>query len=473
MSDEALTGVSTAPAAEAAAAGAPPERAGRGSGDVIRGLSRVIRTSALYGVEHPVTVQTLNDVHSLVTGLLVERSALRLVIHEGMFFVDDVLLLEESLQLYSLLMELRAREMLVVELRHGVEAWEIGRLAELLNTGSGAVVKTGAAALLAQHEVRQIVVGGTVTAPGHTAPVRFDPRNAYRAALRAVEELNYQGSRDLPLALHKGRLIVASFVDIVARDDVALMGMTALRNHDEETCHHSVNVGILSLLIGFHLGLDRSLLSTLGLAALLHDIGKVRIPREVLTKPGRLTPEEQQVVRRHAVLGAHLLRNLSGQARLAMLAAFEHHANYDLSGYPAITTKRVPHLVSRVVQIADYFDAMTSARRPYRRALLPSEAIREIGRGIGTLYDPVLARVFIQVMGLYPVGSVVELDTGALGVVVRPGERDVARPVVRVLKDHLWETVPPYQVALETQPARRVLRVLDPDDVGISEADTR
>jgi putative nucleotidyltransferase with HDIG domain len=473
MSDEALTGATTGVTVTPPAAAGAEERPGRGPGDVIRGLSRIIRTSALYGVDHPVTVQTLGDVHELVTALLVERSALRLVLHEGMFFLDDVLLLEESLQLYSLLMEMRAREMLVVEFRHGVEAWEIGRLAELMNLGSGAVLKTGAAALLAEHGVREIVVGGTVTAPGRGAPVRFDSRNAYRAALRAVGELNYQGSRDLPLALHKGRLIVASFIDIITRDQVALMGMTALRNHDEETCHHSVNVGILSLLIGFQLGLDRSLLSTLGLAALLHDIGKVRIPREVLTKPGRLTPEEQQIVHRHAVLGAHLLRNLSGQARLAILAAFEHHANYDLSGYPAITTKRVPHLISRIVQIADYFDAMTSARRPYRRALLPSEAIRDIGRGIGTIYDPVLARVFIHVMGLYPVGSVVELDTGVLGVVVRPGERDASRPVVRVLRDHLWETVPPYQVALETQPERRVLRVLDPDDVGISEADTR
>jgi putative nucleotidyltransferase with HDIG domain len=473
MSDDVPAGVTTAAAAAPPPAVEAPERPGRGPGDVIRGLSRIIRTSALYGADHPVTVQTLNDVHALVTLLLAEKPALRLVIHEGMFFLDDALLLEESLQLYSLLIEMRAREVLVVEFRPGVEAWEIGRLAELMNLGSGAVAKTGAPALLAQYGVRQIVVGGTVTAPGQAAPVRFDPRNAYRAALRAVGELNYQGSRDLPLALHKGRLIVASFIDIVARDQVALMGMTALRNHDEETCHHSVNVGILSLLMGFQIGLDRSLLSTLGLAALLHDIGKVRIPREVLTKPGRLTPEEQQTVRRHAVLGAHLLRNLSGQARLAILAAFEHHANYDLSGYPAITAKRVPHLLSRIVQIADYFDAMTSARRPYRRALLPSEAIREIGKGAGTLYDPVLARVFIQVMGLYPVGSVVELDTGALGVVVRPGERDVARPVVRVLRNHLWETVPPYQVVLDTQPERRVLRVLDPDDVGITEAEAR
>jgi putative nucleotidyltransferase with HDIG domain len=286
-----------------------------------------------------------------------------------------------------------------------------------------------------------------------------------------MEELNYQGSRTLPLALHKARLIVTSLIDIVARDRVALMGVAALRSHDEETCHHSVNVGILSLLLGAQVGLDRAMLSTLGLAALLHDIGKVRIPRDVLTKPGRLTADEQRIVRRHTVLGAHLLRNLSGQARLAMLAAFEHHANYDLSGYPAITTKRVPHLLSRIIQITDYFDAITSARRPYRRALLPSEAIREIARGIGTTYDPVMARAFIRAMGLYPVGSVVELDSGVLGAVVRPGGQDIARPTVRVVRNQRWETIPPYHVELESERDAHILRALDPTDVGFSAAD--
>jgi putative nucleotidyltransferase with HDIG domain len=450
----------------------PPARpAPRRPGDLLRGLARIVRTVALYGPEHPVTVETLADVHALLTYLLASRSALRLVIYEDTFFADDVLLLEESLQLYSLLTEMRAREMLVVEFHPGVESWEIGRLADLLNLGSAAVLKEGAAAYLSQHGVQHILVGGMVSVPARPTTLRFEPRDAYRAGLRAVEELNYQGSRNLPLALHKARLIVTAFVDILTRDRVALMGVAALRNHDEETCHHSVNVGILSLLLGFQLGLDRSMLSTLGLAALLHDIGKVRIPREVLTKPGRLTAEEQHIVRRHTVLGAHLLRNLSGQARLAMMTAFEHHANYDLSGYPTITTKRLPNLLSRIVQITDYFDAMTSARRPYRRAMLPSEAIRAIARGIGTVYDPVLAKAFVNVMGAYPVGSVVELDSGVLGAVVRPGEQDVNRPAVRVLRNHLWETVPPYIVELEAQRDRRILRALDPTDVGLSPAD--
>lgn len=456
----------------AAGAAAGTERAGtHRPGDLLRGLSRIMRTSALYGAGHPVTAQALAEVHHLLVGLLAERPVLRLVIYEDAFFADDVLLLEESLQLHSLMLEMRVREILVAEFHPGVEPWEMGRLVEVLNLGSGAVVKAGASALLRQHEVRHIIVGSTVSAPPRAARFRYEPKDAYRAGLRAIEELNYQGSRNLTLALHKARLVIASFIDIITRDAVALMGMTALRNHDEETCHHSVNVGILSLLVGFRLGMDRTLLSALGLAALLHDIGKVRIPREVLTKPGRLTPEEQRVVRRHAVLGAHLLRNLSGPSRLALLAAFEHHANYDLSGYPAITTKRRPHLVSRIVQIADYFDAMTSARRPYRRALLPSEAIREVARGAGSTYDPFLARVFTQVMGLYPVGSLVELDTGALAVVVRPGQSALDRPDVRVVRNHRWEAVPPQIIGLEAQRERSIRRALDPVDVGLTAAE--
>jgi HD-GYP domain-containing protein (c-di-GMP phosphodiesterase class II) len=136
----------------------------------------------------------------------------------------------------------------------------------------------------------------------------------------------------------------------------------------------------------------------LGHAGLLPDIGKIRIPRDLLARPGKLSQAEEEIVRRHTVYGARILRELPGLLRLAMVVAFEHHANYNLSGYPQITVKEVPHLLSRIVQVADIFDATTSSRRAYRRPKRLGEALKVILDGAGTIFDPVLAKLSVRVL---------------------------------------------------------------------------
>jgi HD-GYP domain-containing protein (c-di-GMP phosphodiesterase class II) len=212
------------------------------------------------------------------------------------------------------------------------------------------------------------------------------------------------------------------------------------------------------------------LTSTLGLAALLHDIGKVRVPLEILTKPGKLTADEHEIMRRHPVYGAHLLRNLAGQNKLAMVVAFEHHANYDLSGYPQITTKNHPHLLARIVQVADAFDAATTSRRAYRKPATPEYAMSMVLGGAGTVFDPVVPAVLVRVLGVYPVGTVVELNTGDLGVVRRPGARDVTRPTVGVVRTGDGESDAPYEINLEDDGAPCIVRSRDPVDVGVDVA---
>ena len=463
---------SAAPAAHVPS-GPNPDGIGRSRahkpGDILRALSRARRTVALYDANHPMVSQTLGEAHQVIEHFLAARASLRLFIHDDTFFLENTVLLEESLQLYSFLESLKEREIGSIELRAGLEPWEVGRFVEVLNLRAPEVHRQGGAtAHLEQHNVRHISVGRIQPLPpGQRAIVKREPRDAYRAGLRAMDELNFQASRELPLELHKARVIVSSLIDIVAHDKVALMAMSALKNYDEDTCHHSVNVSILSLLMGLKLGLDRTTMTTLGLSALLHDIGKMRIPREILTKAGTLTAEEREVIRRHTLYGARLLRDLPHPARLAMVVAFEHHANCDLSGYPRITTKTHTHLLSRFVQIADFFDAATSSRRIYRRPMLPHDAMRFVLEGVGQTFDPVLARVFIEVMGVYPVGSVVELDTGELAVVIHPGERKVARPAVSVFKDRSGMSVTAYRVSLESQRELHIVRALDPVDVGV------
>jgi putative nucleotidyltransferase with HDIG domain len=395
-------------------------------GEILRLLSRVWRNAALYGADHRVVLTALGDLHEALQGPLSSRPSIRLFIHEDTFFVDGMVLLEESLQLFSLLRAFKARKIGALQLDAGVEPGELAHLIDVLNLKVDELERRGGAeAYLGERGVRHIKVGsaaggaagsgplsmgpamdsgggggqsggGREVRPGEAKTRKVDPQNAYRAGLRVMGDLSSRAAMDLPLNLGKAQVVIDYFIDILNDDSAALLGIATLKNYDEDTYHHSVNVCILSLLIGSQLNLDRTFLVTVGLAALLHDIGKVRVPRNIITKPSGLTPEEQEIVRRHTIYGAHILRELPGLSRLAMVVAFEHHAQYDLSGYPQVTMKEFPHLITRIVWVADCFDAMTSSRRAYRRPKSPEQALKEILDGAGTTYDPVVAKLFCR-----------------------------------------------------------------------------
>lgn len=438
-------------------------------GDLLVALARAQRTLGLYGPGHPVTARTLEETFAVVEALAAGRPALRLVIHEDTFFLGRQLLLEESLRLSGLLADLQERQIGLVEFHAGVEPNEVRRLVEILAMRPAELQRAGgAAAALLAAQVRHITVASPRPMQARERDeYRVEPRDVYRAGLRVVDDLYYQASRDLPLDLRKSSMVVSSLLDAMTQDRAGLLGVAALRLYDEATAHHAVNVAVLSLLVGLHLRLDRPLLNTLGLAALLHDVGKVRLPREIVTTSEPLTGDAQEALRRHPLYGALLLRNLPGLSRLAMVVAFEHHANYNLSGYPSLTARDHPHPVTRVVALADFYDAATASADPRARPLLPHDAMRLILDQAGRAFDPALARVFVQVLGLYPVGSLVTLESGESALVVRPGEREAERPVVRIVRAAGGASVDPYDVALENAPEHRIAGALDPREAGV------
>jgi putative nucleotidyltransferase with HDIG domain len=441
-------------------------------GEILRGLSRARRTAALYGTAHPVARQTLGEVHAAITEFLTDRHSVRFFMHEETFFAGKTVLLEESLRLPSLLADLREREIGMIELQEGIDLTELSRLVEILAASPEELRRHGgAAAALALHDVRHVRLAAVrAMSPDEEAGLRVDPRDVYRAGLRMIDDLHFQAARDLPLDMKKASLVVSSMIEVMADDKAALQGLAVLKHYDESALHHSVNVTILALLIGVQSRLERPQLMTLGLGALLHDIGKVRIPREILTKPAKLTDDELAIVRRHTLFGAHLLRNLAGPSRLAMIVAFEHHANFNLSGYPRLSMKSAPHPLSRIVQIAEFYDAATHSRRADHRPMLPAEAMTFVASRAGEIFDPDAAHVFVRAVGRYPVGSVVELDSGELAVVLRPSERDPSRPVVKVVQDLAGDPVPARTVHLDESTQVRVVRSIDPTETSIDVA---
>jgi putative nucleotidyltransferase with HDIG domain len=209
-----------------------------------------------------------------------------------------------------------------------------------------------------------------------------------------------------------------------------------------------VNVSILTMGQARALGIDGPLLREFGLSALMHDIGKVRTPLEVLNKPDKLTDAEFTIMKRHTVDGAEILRTTPDMPTLAPVVAFEHHLRLDGTGYPLGITRPTLNVGTMLCSIADVYDAMRS-QRAYQQAF-PSDRILEVmKRNDGTQFDQHLVRRFVQLIGIYPVGNLVRLSTGEVAVVLKVNAADPQRPQVRVLIDREGKRLAlPYDLSL-------------------------
>jgi putative nucleotidyltransferase with HDIG domain len=230
--------------------------------------------------------------------------------------------------------------------------------------------------------------------------------------------------------------VARSMIDVlaqaVAQNRTALLALTTLKNYDNYTFTHMVNVSILTMGQGRGLGIDGSLLREFGLAALMHDIGKVRTPIEILNKPDKLTDAEFTIMKRHVVDGAEILRMTPDVPALAPVVAFEHHLRTDGSGYPVGVTRPALNIGTMLCSIADVYDAMRSQRN-YQQSFPTDRILAVLKRNDGQQFDQHLVRRFVQLIGIYPVGNIVRLNTGEVAVVMHIYAPDPYRPHVRVL----------------------------------------
>jgi hypothetical protein len=232
------------------------------------------------------------------------------------------------------------------------------------------------------------------------------------------------------------------------------------------------------MALGQRLGLPRAELSQLGVAAMFHDMGKTRIPKRVLWKPGRFDANEWKIMHRHPLSGARELLQYGGMSDLAirvMLVSAEHHLRFDGSGYPKLGDDWQQGLFSRIVTICDCFDAMTASRVYMKRPFTPDGVVRYMMENSGRMFDPDLLRVFVGLVGLYPVGSMVRLESGEFGVVLEPvsNPKQVDRPRVRILVlDESGKLTPAEDRDLsagsDVDPRHRIRAGCHPLDHGIS-----
>ncbi|UCF78027.1 MAG: HD domain-containing protein [Candidatus Eiseniibacteriota bacterium] len=263
-------------------------------------------------------------------------------------------------------------------------------------------------------------------------------KKTYHNTIKIVKQIMHSASHFEAVKLRRAKRAVQSIVDSILHDESFLLSLATIKSHDEYTFNHCVNVCIYSVALGQRLGLSKSRLGQLGMAALFHDLGKVEIPWDILNKPEGLNREEWELVKAHTVHGTRLLAKLcrlDEQSLRAIVVAYEHHVNFDLTGYPAVRKDRTIDLFSKIVRITDAFDAMTTSRIYRMIPRNPHDSVLFLVREGGKSFDPHLVRVFVSMTGIYPVGTVLELDTGESAVVVKPSRdaSDIARPSVSII----------------------------------------
>jgi HD-GYP domain-containing protein (c-di-GMP phosphodiesterase class II) len=223
--------------------------------------------------------------------------------------------------------------------------------------------------------------------------------------------------------VRKLKRLAQNAVSLVMEDESILLGLTTIKHYDEYTFNHSVNVSIYAMAIGKRLGFSRKTLTELAITALLHDVGKSRIPIEVLNKPGPLDGPEWGLMKTHPLVGVEIVLNLKqlGEINPKMVVGiFDHHLKPDLSGYPKLFRKKGVSLFGRIIQIADSYDAMTTPRTYKKIPFTPEQAMALLLRERGVHYDPLLLKIFIGLVGIYPIGSLVLLTTREIGIVYKP-----------------------------------------------------
>ena len=435
--------------------------------ELLRRFAATLRSAQLYSKGHPIIARNLESLatalqllHSLQPSIVVGLVADEVI-------VDDMPMAKAD-TMGPLVRRLQTAGVERITLDRGVTMEELLTFVDAFTSveQDHAIDRPSAFPTMTHVRVGRVTVGqraeGSAT---DMATIRRLYNDAVSAANTVYDSALTEGKPDVSIA----RTMIDGLAQAVAHNRTALLALTTLKNYDNYTFTHMVNVSVLTMGQARGLGLDGPLLREFGLAALMHDIGKVRTPIDILNKPDRLDEKEFAIMKRHTLDGAEILRQTPDVPTLAPVVAFEHHLRMDGSGYPSGVTRTSLNVGTMLCSIADVYDAMRS-QRGYQQSFPTDRILEVLKRNDGRHFDQNLVRRFVQLIGIYPVGTIVRLDTGEVGVVQRVYAPDPYRPHVRVLVGREGARLElPYDVSLwETTDNPRlpksIVAPLDPAD---------
>ncbi|MFZ5906859.1 MAG: HD-GYP domain-containing protein [Nitrospirota bacterium] len=450
--------------------------------DIINQLSVILRTAQIHDPSN-IAVVTAIERFLLLMGLITQsESQIKLELVGEFFYLNDTRVrypLEYLLNFDYLIREFKKREVGKVIFMDGLESKDVQVfLKGFIAAGFSDAPYDTFSAVMADTD--NVVIGNLKKiAEGTDADARKVIKRVYYHAVSFSQGVMTKIKSGEKVNIKRAKRIVESMVDHILEEEKLLIGMTAIKDYDEYTYHHSVNVSILSIALGQRLGFNKRLLTDLGLVALFHDIGKIEVPNDVLNKSTNFTEDEWKLIKKHPVWGLKAilkLRGLDATSIRSAIVAFEHHLYFNLSGYPKVMHYGELDLFSRIVSLVDQYDAMTSARVYSRIPLSPDKALSIMMERAGSQLDPLLFKFFINMVGVFPIGTLVMLDSKELGLVYESDIVFADRPRVMVIIDSKGRKVSGPVVNLTEKDAsgrylRSITKTLDPNRYKINLAE--
>ena len=459
--------------------------------DLVITLYRALRSLKLYPVENQQVQRALDELTGAAFALLEREQELEIRIEGELIFVNGLRLrldLDNYASFGHVLTTVGQCGVGVVRVSPAVDRrqWQIF-VSHLLNFAARGADPNKVFELqqrLSLDRVAHVMVEPPAEGEGEQTDDeqrKAKAKRTYERSLAVTKDLVGSTRMGRTANVRKVKHAVQNIVDQVLNNEVTLVGLTNLRDYDDYTFTHSVNVCIFSLAIGKRLGFTRPQLFELGMAALCHDVGKGRVPLDILGKKGKLTPDEWHTMQSHTYMGALSLFKLREYGEIpyrSMITAYEHHMKTDLSGYPKSMRRRRMLFFARIVSMADAFDAATS-ERAYQSPKSPATVLRELWDQPEAGFDPLLVKALTNLLGIYPVGTCVILDSRELAIVHAANSDGtlIHRPTVRVIctADGTWLSPGPLVDLSQTTPdghyGRSIVKVTNPAKYGIKTAD--
>ena len=445
----------------------------------LHGLLRAIR---LYDLSNQAIRDQLSELLELIRPLM--EGEVMVVGMGPCFYVNGVRLRAQPSQVAvfeSLSAELDQRRLGGIRVLEGIRGDELGAFLKLVaDHGDARAAEriAEAAAAAGIHNVSPVTLeelkslgsqSGSAPAAALAEDERGRARETFTNAVSGARRAILASARGGKPAIRRVKRVIQPIVDTMMRNEFSIVGLTALKQHDEYTYVHCVNVSILSVAMAHVLGFPRMALANLGVAALLHDLGKLEIPAEVLSKPGKLDEREWALMHHHPLQGLIMASRMPGLPSTTldlMRVCLQHHRMMDGAGYPKASRATMPSVLSRIVAVADCFDAMTAHREYRSRPFTGYEALQTMLGRDQERFDPAVLWALVKAIGLYPAGSLLQTSSGYLVISLNVNTEDVRRPHCRVLArrdgttpsdshPELWEPMPADE---------SVVRVVPPDE---------
>lgn len=419
-------------------------------------LSGGIRGRGMYPPGHPASLQPFREAALLAAVMHQQTKEIRLSALDGIVSVGEHLFFEEPL-LQELAHWLEQKGVPAVILKPGVADHELMVLARLLTEPAGGAPELGqglrSAAVLTIAVLEEDSLSRT-----------------YQEAVGAIRDIFQEiGHGRIPNS-RRMLTVVSSLASAAVRDPATLVGLAMIKAYDNYTFQHSMNVGVLAMALSAAMGQPASEVEQAGMAGFLHDVGKTRVQKGILNKPGKLSSDEFQEMKKHPEYGAEIVRQMAGVPAQVADAVLGHHIRYDRAGYPEWARALPFGIASGIVAVADCYDATTTLRA-YQRPMQPKQAVERIVELCGTSLNGEIVERFLELTGRFPIGSLVRLDSNEIAVVLTPATDETGAAVVKVIMDASGRGLAAPELRSLKVSGERIVDLVDPLVKGIDVSD--